>query len=108
MEGGGPEAVGENDGAGGLRAIVSISSRRPRTGGRPITLEVVAADDAGVDFPGLAEADEGEADSGEIADGAEAFHALAEIVKFGDGEDGVATPGRGRRAASRSGCFRRD
>ena len=41
LQRGGPEAIGQNHGAGGGRAVVRISSSRPSTGRRPITSKYV-------------------------------------------------------------------
>ncbi len=49
-------------------------------------VEVVAADDAGLDLARFTQADHGETEGGEIAERAQGFHAGAQILDFGDGK----------------------
>jgi hypothetical protein len=58
-------------------------------------IEVVAANDASLNFARLTQADHGETDGREIAERAQGFNSGAQILDFGHGEGCVvvATPG---------------
>ena len=47
-----------------------------------VSAEIKAVNDAGTNFPGLAEADHGETDGGELAEGGEGFDACAQVLNF--------------------------
>ena len=49
-------------------------------------VKIGAVDDPGANFPGLAEANHGETDGGELAEGAECFDARAQVLNFRHGE----------------------
>ena len=92
----GPEAVGEHDCAGGIGSVVPHVDQAAEHGAEAHHLEEVATDHAGLHFAGFAEAVEGEAHGGEIAERAEGLHALAKILDFGHGENGALHAQAGR------------
>src|SRR5256886_17062248 len=49
-------------------------------------VKIGAVNDAGANFPGLAEADHSETHGGELAEGAERFDACAQVLNFRHGE----------------------
>ena len=49
-------------------------------------VKIGAVNDAGANFPGLAEADHSETHGGELAEGAERFDASAQVLNFRHGE----------------------
>src|SRR5205823_6332013 len=85
----GPETVRENHDAGGLRTIVLRPNEPAEDGVEAHDFEVRAADDGGLNFPGLTQADHGEADDREIAKLRDGAHAGFEVLDFGDREKGV-------------------
>jgi hypothetical protein len=66
-----PEAIGEHHRAGRVRAIVIRADEAAEHGAQAHHLEVGAADDPGSHLARIAQADHGEADGREVADGAE-------------------------------------
>ena len=86
VKSGRPETIGENDDAGSFGAVVLRSDETAEDRVKAHDIEVVAADDASLNFARLTEADHGEADGGEIAERAQGFHAGAQILDFGHGE----------------------
>ena len=85
----GPEAIGEDDGAGGVGAVIVRVEQAAENGVQAHDVEVGAVHDAGADFAGFAEADHAEADGGEVAELADGLYARLQILDFGDGEIGV-------------------
>src|SRR6266700_2733548 len=83
---GGPETIGENDDAGSFGAVVLRPDETPKDRVEAYYVEVVAADDAGLDLAGFTKADHGETEGGEIAERGQGFHAGAQILDFGDGK----------------------
>src|ERR1700686_4432399 len=86
LENGGPETIGQNDDAGGFRTVVLRSDETAEDGVKAHHVKIGAVNDAGANFPGLAEADHGETDGGELAEGAECFDACAQVMNFRHGE----------------------
>ena len=89
MQGGGPEAVRENDRARRTGAVVALVEQAAEHGMQAHDFEVVAAHHAGAHFPRIAQPVQREADGGELAQGTQGPDALAEILHFRDGEDGI-------------------
>src|SRR5260370_3583832 len=83
---GGPEQIGENDDAGSFGAVVLRPDETPEDRVEAYYVEVVAADDAGLDLAGFTKADHGEREAGEVAERAQGFNAGAQILDFGHGE----------------------
>src|SRR5579885_2863675 len=84
-----PESVGENGGTRGLRAVILLTEQAPENGMQAHDFEVGAANDSCADFARFAEADEGEANRGEVAEFAQRLDACLEVLDFRDGEGGV-------------------
>lgn len=89
VEHGAPETIRENHGAGGLGAVVAHVQKAAEHRVQAHDVEVGAADDAGADLAGLAEAHHGEADGGEVAEGGDRLDAGAKVLDLRHGEDGV-------------------
>ena len=89
VEGLGPELIGEDDGAGGVGAIVGGAEQSAEDGAQAHDFEVVAIDDASGNGARLAEALHGEVDFGKRAELGDGFEVLAQVVDFGNGEGGV-------------------
>src|SRR5690349_1385270 len=85
----GPEAIGEDNHAGGVGAIVFRANQPTENGMEAHHFKIVAANNASLDFTGFAEADHGESDGGEIAEFAESLDVATQVLNFGDGECGV-------------------
>src|SRR5580704_13893206 len=65
---GGPETIGENDDAGSAGAVVLRSNETTEDWVKAHNIEVVAANDASLNFARLTQADHGETDGREIAE----------------------------------------
>ncbi len=68
VERGGPEAIGEHDGAGGVGAVIVRVEQAAEHRVQAHHFEIRAVHDAGADFARFAEADHAEADGGEVAE----------------------------------------
>src|SRR5713101_7133891 len=75
LESGGPETISQDDDASGFRTVVLLADETAEDGMEAQHVYIGAVNDAGANFPGLAEADHGETDGGELAEGAECFDA---------------------------------
>src|SRR5713101_4673088 len=75
LESGGPETISQDDDASGFRTVVLLADETAEDGMEAHHVKIGAVNDAGANFPGLAEADHGETDGGELAEGAECFDA---------------------------------
>ena len=89
LEGGGPEAIGEDDHARGVGAVVLRADEAAEDGMQAHDAKVGAADDAGANFARLAEADHGETDGREVTKSADGVDGGFEILILGYGESGV-------------------
>src|SRR5713101_5431722 len=81
-----PETIGQDDDASGFRTVVSRADETTEDGMEAHHVKIGAVNDAGANFPGLAEADHGESYGGELAEGAECFDACAQVLNFRHGE----------------------
>src|SRR5713226_1296979 len=81
-----PEPIGQDGDASGLRTIVLRADETAEDGMEAHHVKIGAVNDAGANFPGFAEADHGETDRGELAEGAEGFDACAQVLNFRHGE----------------------
>src|SRR5882762_4737643 len=86
LESGRPETIGQDDDAIGFRAVILRADETAEDGMEADHLKIGAVNDAGANFPGLAEADHGETDGGELAKRTERFDAYAQILNFRHGE----------------------
>ena len=86
VERGGPEAIGEDDGAGGVGAVIVRVEQAAEDGMQSHDVEVGAVHDAAADFAGFAESNHAEADGREVAKFADGFYARLQILDFRDGE----------------------
>src|SRR5246127_3977998 len=77
-----PEAIGEDDRAGRVGAIVLRSDQTTKNGMKSHDIEVRTADHTCLDLERLSQADQGEADGGEVPDCAQALHADTEILNL--------------------------
>src|SRR5215470_6669143 len=75
-----PETIGENDGSGSVGAVVLRSDETTEDRVKPHNIEVVAANDAGLNFARLTQADHGETDGREITERAQAFNSVSQIL----------------------------
>jgi len=75
VERGGPEAIGQDQGGGSVGTIVGRAEETAENRAEAHDLEIGSADHSGADFAGLAEANEGEGEGREIAEGAHRFDA---------------------------------
>src|ERR1700741_2715804 len=89
LKGGRPETVRENDVAGCVGAIVLRFKETAKDGMKAHHVEIRAVDYSGPNFAGLAEADHGETDGGELAERAEGLDAGAQVANSGNGKRGV-------------------
>src|SRR6202008_1123029 len=87
---GGPEPVGQDDGAGSIGAVVAHVEEATEDRVQAHDVEIGAADDAGANFTGFTQTDHGKADRGKVAEGADGLDAGAEILEFGNGEVDLA------------------
>ncbi len=83
---GGPETIGENDDAGRFGAIVLRPDETAKDRVEADYVEVVAADDAGLDLAGFTQADHGGTEGGEVTERGQGFYAGAQVLDFGHGE----------------------
>src|SRR6266849_4564562 len=86
LESGRPETIGQDDDASGFRTIVLRADETAEDGMEAHHVKIGAVNDASANFPGLAEADHGETDGGELAEGAKRFDACAQVLNFRHGE----------------------
>src|SRR4029077_11621853 len=89
LKGGRPETVRENNDAGCVGTVVLRFNETPEDRMKAHHVEIGAVDYSGPNFARLAEADHGETDGGELAEGAEGLDAGAQIVDLGNGKRGV-------------------
>ena len=75
IEGGLPEAVREDGGASGIRAVITHVEQAAHDRMKSHHLEIRAAHDSSANLAGVAEAYHGEADDGEVAELADRFDA---------------------------------
>src|SRR6185437_11015773 len=92
----GPEFISEDDGTGGVRAIVGGAEQTSEHRAEAHHLEVVAIDNAGGDLARRAEADNGEVDLGEGAELRDGLQVLADVVDLRDGKGRVLLVNAGR------------
>src|SRR6266851_270647 len=83
---GGPETIGENDDAGRFGATVLRPDETAKDRVEADYVEVVAADDAGLDLAGFTQADHGGTEGGEVTERGQGFYAGAQVLDFGHGE----------------------
>src|SRR4029077_14582387 len=76
---GGPEPISENDDAGGFGAVVLRPDETAQDRVEAYYVEVVAANDAGLDLAGFTQTVHGETGDGEIAERAQGFYAGAQV-----------------------------
>src|SRR5216683_4111967 len=81
-----PETIGQDDYASSFSTVVLRADETTEDGMEAHHVEIGAVNDAGANFPGLAEADHGETDGGELAEGAYGFDACAQVLNFRHGE----------------------
>src|SRR5712692_5527375 len=81
-----PETIGQDDDTSGFRTVVLRADETPEDGMEAYHLKIGAVNDAGSNFPGLAEADHRETDGGELAERAERLDASAQVLNFRHGE----------------------
>src|SRR5713226_3732701 len=86
LESGRPETIGQNDDASGFRTVILRADETAEDGMKAHHVKIRAVNDAGANFPGLAEADHGETDGGELAEGGECRDACTQVVNFRHGE----------------------
>ena len=86
VKSGRPETVGENDDAGRFGAVVFRSDEAAEHGMKAHHVEKRAADDAAANGTRLTEADHGEVHGREVAERAQGFHALAQVLELGHGK----------------------
>ena len=89
LQGGGPEAIRQNHGAGGGRAVVPHIEQPPQHRMQTHHVEVGTADHSRLHLARLAQPIHGEADGGEIADRAQRFDALPQVLHFRHGKRGI-------------------
>ena len=82
-----------------VRAIVLRAKEPPQGRAQPHHLEIRPADDAGADRARLAEAEHGELDGGEIAEGADRLDPGFQVAQLGDREVRVGHPDAWRALA---------
>src|SRR5216684_5273758 len=75
LESGRPETIGQDDDASGFRTVVLRADETAEDGTEAHYVKIGPVNDASANFPGLAEADHGETDGGELAERAECFDA---------------------------------
>src|SRR5467141_4194297 len=90
---GGPETICENGHAGSFGTVVLRSDEPAEDSVEAHDFEVVAADDASLNYARLAQADHGELEGRELAERAQGFDAAAQILDFGHGEVCVLVAG---------------
>ena len=100
LEGVRPEAIGEDNHAGGLGALILGPDEAPEHGMKTHHVEVRSTDHAGTNFARLAEADHREADRREVADRRHGLETGREILNLRDGEGGVLGAEAGRTLAN--------
>src|SRR5229473_914206 len=83
FESGGPETISEDCSASGVGAVVMHIEEPAEDRMQTHYFEIGPADNAGANFAGVAEANHGEADGGEVAEGTKGFHAGAQVSNFG-------------------------
>ncbi len=81
-----PEPIGQDGDASGFWTIVLRADETAEDGMESHHVKIGAVNDAGANFPGLAEADHGETYDGKLAEGAEGFDACAQVLNFRHGE----------------------
>src|SRR5713226_9929580 len=81
-----PERISQDGDTSCFRAVVFRADEATEDGMEAHHVEIGAVNDAGANFPGLAEADHGETDGGELAEGAYGFDACAQVLNFRHGE----------------------
>src|SRR5438477_11653121 len=86
LERGGPETIGEDDDAVRAGAVVLRSDETTEDRVKAHNIEVVAANDASLNFARLTQADHGETDGREIAERAQGFNSGAQVLDFGHGK----------------------
>src|SRR5467141_4045763 len=87
------ETIGENDYTGSFGTVVLRSDERAENRVQAHDFEIVAADDARLNYARLAQADHGELEGRELAERAQGFDAAAQILDFGNGEVCVLVAG---------------
>src|SRR6266446_9910327 len=92
-KGGCPETIGENDDAGSFWTVVLRSDETAEDRVEAHDFEVIAADDARLNYARLTQADHGELEGRELAKCAQGFNAGAQILDFGHGERCVLVAG---------------
>src|SRR5713101_3751129 len=97
LESGRPETIGQDDDAIGFRAVILRADETAEDGMEADHLKIGAVNDTGTNFPGLAKADHGETDGGELAERAECLDACAQVLNFRHGEGDL--PGADTRRA---------
>src|SRR6267143_4164742 len=86
LDRGRPVSVGQDDHASGFRTIVLRADETAEDRMEAHHVKIGAVNDGGANFPGLAEADHGETDGGELAKGGKGFDACAQVLNFRYGE----------------------
>ncbi len=79
-----PEGILENDGAGGIGAIVTGAKQAAHHGLQSHDVEIISIDDAGANLAWFAEADDGEADFGKRAELGDGVEVAADVLNFRD------------------------
>src|SRR4029077_3300932 len=83
---GGPEVVGQDDGASGMWAVIGGADQTPDDRAKTHHIEIVAVDDACVECLRFAESNDGEGGLRQSAEFGDGLEVGAEIVDFGDGK----------------------
>ncbi len=79
-ERGGPESIGQDKRAGGVRPIIVGTEQTAENRTQSHNFEIGSADNAGTDLAWFAEADEGEAEGREVVERAYGLDARAEVL----------------------------
>jgi len=77
-----PESIGQDDCASGFRTVVLRTDETAEYGMQAHHVKIGAVNDPRPNFPGLAEADHGETNGRELAEGCEGFDACAQVLNF--------------------------
>src|SRR5262249_39924511 len=86
LKSGRPETIGENDDSVSVGAVVLRADETTEDRVKAHNIEVVAANDASLNFARLTQVDHGETDGREITDRAQGFSSGSQILDFGHGE----------------------
>ena len=81
--------MGQYDGAVSLRPVVGRAEQTPQHRTKSHDVEVRPVDDSGAYPTRLAQADHGEVDGGELAEGGHRLDAVAEVLDLRYGENGI-------------------